>query len=299
MTQQIPLDPAARADDPKRDDERDDHTSEARPDIAYRRLAIVNVLFFGVPAAGDRRWVLIDAGLFGTKRLITNAAAERFGVEARPQAIVLTHAHFDHVGVLKDLAENWDVPVYAHPLEHPYLNGSASYPPPDPSVGGGLVALSSPLFPRSPVDVGGRLRPLPQDGTVPGMPGWRWIHTPGHAPGHVSLWREQDRSLIVGDAFITTRQESAYAAATQEPELHGPPMYFTPDWQSARDSVRRLAALEPEVVITGHGRAMQGPLMRQALHRLAAEFDEIAVPKHGRYVGNPARAADGSAYRPG
>jgi glyoxylase-like metal-dependent hydrolase (beta-lactamase superfamily II) len=271
---------------------------EIRPDVAYRRLAIVNVVFFGEARGGDRRWVLIDAGLFGMKRLITGAAAERFGDAGRPEAIVLTHAHFDHVGVLEDLAEEWDVPIYAHPLEHPYLNGTASYPPPDPTVGGGLVALSSPLFPRSPVDVGARLRALPQDGGVPGMPGWRWIHTPGHAPGHVSLWREQDRTLIVGDAFVTTRQESAYAAATQEPELHGPPMYFTPDWRSARESVRRLAALEPEVVITGHGRAMQGPLMREGLHRLAAEFDQVAVPKHGRYADNPARAADGSAYRP-
>ena len=42
-----------------------------------------------------------------------------------------------------------------------------------------------------------------------------------------------DRTLIAGDAFITTKQESAYAVATQRPELHGPPMYFTPDWRSA------------------------------------------------------------------
>ena len=150
-----------------------------------------------------------------------------------------------------------------------------------------MMSLSSPLYPKGPSDFSQWLQVLPADGGVPGMPGWRWIHTPGHAPGHVSLWRESDRTLIVGDAFITTKQESAYAVATQRPELHGPPMYFTPDWAQARESVRKLAALEPELVITGHGRALQGGLMRDALHLLADNFDAIAVPKHGRYVDAP------------
>jgi glyoxylase-like metal-dependent hydrolase (beta-lactamase superfamily II) len=210
----------------------------------------------------------------------------------------MTHAHFDHNGVLEDLVERWQVPVYAHELERPYLDGSASYPPPDPSVGGGLVARMSPLFPRAPVNVGPWLRTLPPDGTVPTMPGWRWIHTPGHAPGHVSLWREADRTIIAGDAFITTRQESAYAVATEKPELHGPPQYFTIDWDASRASVQELAKLEPELAVTGHGSAMRGPEMRAALHALARDFDRVAVPEKGRYVEHPARAEDGSAYRP-
>ena len=118
---------------------------------------------------------------------IRSAAQTRFGGTGRPSAIVLTHGHFDHVGPLETLAKEWDVPLYAHKLEHPYLNGTESYPPPDPTVGGGLMSLLSPLYRRKTVDVSERLRLLPDDGSVPGMAGWRWLHTPGHTPGHVSL----------------------------------------------------------------------------------------------------------------
>jgi glyoxylase-like metal-dependent hydrolase (beta-lactamase superfamily II) len=111
------------------------------------------------------------------------------------------------------------------------------------------------------------------------MPGWVWIHTPGHSPGHISLWRRSDRTIIAGDAFITTNQESAYAVALQRPEMHGPPMYYTADWEKARASVQRLAALEPELVITGHGAAMRGEEMREALHSLARTFDLVAIPR--------------------
>ena len=259
-------------------DHPDDGTTEIAPDLAYRRLALVNVVFYGQPQCGDRGWVLIDTGIPGMTGRIESAARERFGEDARPAAIVLTHGHFDHVGCLEKLAEKWDAPIYAHSLERPYLDGSTEYPPPDTSVGGGIMPLLAPLFPRSPIDVSARLRDLPEDGSVPGMPDWRWLHTPGHTPGHVSLWRERDRALIVGDAFITTVQESAYAIAVQKPEMHGPPKYFTPDWPAARASVEHLAVLAPALVVTGHGRAMQGAEMGAALQKLARDFDRIAIP---------------------
>lgn len=292
MTQQVELGSEARA----RETDPGDGTHEVAHDLAYRRLVMVNVVFSGPPDAGDRGWVLVDAGVVGTKALIVSAAEARFGTGARPSAIVLTHGHFDHVGALEDLAEAWDVPVYAHEIEHSYLSGRAAYPPGDPSVGGGLMASLSSLYPTKPVDVSSRLRSLPADGSVPGMPGWRWLHTPGHSPGHVSLWREADRTLIVGDAFVTTTPESAYATAFQSPELHGPPRYFTIDWEASRASVTTLARLNPDLVIAGHGRAMQGPEMTGALHRLAQDFMRLAIPERGRYVDHPARAQDGSAY---
>jgi glyoxylase-like metal-dependent hydrolase (beta-lactamase superfamily II) len=252
-------------------------SDEIAPDLAYKKTMFANVIFYGRP--GERGWVLIDAGIPGSAEAIFKAAAERFGEHTPPAAIVLTHGHFDHVGALAELAAEWETPIYAHRLEHPFLNGSRAYPPPRPDVGGGLMARASGLFPRKPIDVSRGLALLSANNEVPFMPGWRCIPTPGHTPGHVSLWREADRTLIAGDAFITTRQESAYAVLLQKPEMHGPPQYYTPDWDAARDSVQRLAALEPELVVTGHGPAMRGVEMREALKLLAHDFDQIARPR--------------------
>ncbi len=267
------------------------------PDLAYFRAAIVNLYYYGRRGAPSGSWVLIDAGIPGSAPSIIRAAEERFGPWTQPAAIILTHGHFDHVGALGELLKHWDVPVYAHFLELPYLTGRSPYPPPDPTVGGGAMSALSRFYPRGPIDLGNRVRALPEDGSVPGMPEWRWIHSPGHTPGHVALWREADRTLIAGDAFVTTKQESAIAVLTQRPELHGPPAYFTPDWSAARRSVERLVALEPARVVTGHGPPLQGGEMLQGLRELARDFDRVAVPRRGRYVFQPAVADETGVVR--
>ncbi|CAA9352106.1 MAG: Probable metallo-hydrolase YflN [uncultured Gemmatimonadaceae bacterium] len=267
-------------------------TQEIASDVAYLRTAIVNVFFCGPRDAGDRNWVLVDAGIPGAADRIVGAAAARFGWGARPAAIILTHGHFDHVGALKELARKWEAPVYAHPLELPYLTGRSAYPPPDPTVGGGAMARLASLYPRGPIYVGPGLKELPSDNTVPHLDGWRWIHTPGHTAGHVSLFRDRDRLLIAGDAVTTTQQESAMAVISQRQEMHGPPMYFTPDWGASAKSAALLADLDPQIVATGHGRPMSGPGAADALHDLVANFNERAVPRHGRYVDNGPAVAD-------
>jgi glyoxylase-like metal-dependent hydrolase (beta-lactamase superfamily II) len=248
------------------------------------RTGIVNVAFV---SESQDSWVLVDAGLGFSVDTILNHAEELFGEEP-PTAIYLTHGHFDHIGALEELLEIWkDVPVYAHQLEMPYITGKSSYPPPDPSVGGGAMAWLSFVYPKGPIDIGDRALPFPE-GRLPGLPGWRVINTPGHSPGHVSFFREEDRTLIAGDAFVTTKQESASAVLLQKEELNGPPMYFTMNWEQAQTSVRSLAELEPENILTGHGAPMYGAEARAALHHLSEEFELLAMPASGRYVDSPA-----------
>jgi glyoxylase-like metal-dependent hydrolase (beta-lactamase superfamily II) len=113
------------------------------------------------------------------------------------------------------------------------------------------------------------------------MPGWVVLETPGHTPGHISLYRQRDRVLLAGDAFCTTKPESFFDATVSiKPELHGPPAYFTSDWEAARASVEKLARLDPAVVAPGHGRPLSGRQLPQELRALAAEFRDVAVPEN-------------------
>lgn len=271
---------------------RRERREEIAPDVLCVRILIANICLVGRPGAPSGEWLLVDTGTPVCGGWIRTAVRQRFGEGSRPGAILLTHGHFDHTGAVEELAEEWDVPVYAHEAEIPFLTGRADYMPPDPSVGGGLLARLSPLFPRRGIDLGDRVRPLPAGGAVPGLPDWRWLHTPGHTPGHLSLFRERDRVLIAGDAFTTVQQTSLWAVMTQRPEVHGPPAYFTPDWRAAEDSVQRLAALGPSVVATGHGLPMRGEALARGLERLAREFRRRAVPERGRYVERPATGLD-------
>lgn len=253
-------------------------------DIAGLRIFVVNTYFIGDPGTADRAWVLVDTGLPYSARRILNTARKRFGENAHPLAIVLTHGHFDHVGAVKELAEYWDVPVYAHEQEMPYLTGRENYPPPDPTVGGGMMAYMASLYPHKGINLGDRIKPLPEDGRVPFLEHWRWIHTPGHTKGHVSLFRDVDRVLIAGDAITTTNQQSSLSVLTQYPVIQGPPTYYTPDWAMAKESVEKLAHLVPLVAATGHGMPMRGEKLEEDLRHLAEDFDRMAVPRQGHYV---------------
>jgi glyoxylase-like metal-dependent hydrolase (beta-lactamase superfamily II) len=253
----------------------------------YRlRTLVVNVYFVG-NGTSSRHWMLIDTGMPGYAHTIRREAERIFGMP--PAAILLTHGHFDHIGGLPRLSDEWGVPVYAHPLELPYLTGRSPYAPPDPTVGGGTLSRISPLYPRGPIDLEERVCVLPQGGAVPGLSDWTWLRTDGHTPGHVSFFREQDRTLIAGDAVVTTRQESTLDVLLQRRTVWRPPAYYTSDWNAARRSVETLAALEPEVLATGHGDVLSGAAMRGELKALADRFDRV-MPQSGRYVPYPAVA---------
>lgn len=253
---------------------------EVAHDILSLRTLFVNVVFIGEP--GSRNWVLVDTGVAKFTDHIVHVAAERF--PGPPSAIILTHGHFDHVGTVIELEQFWGVPVYAHPLELPYLTGLKDYPPADPTVGGGLMARLSFTYPNEAINLDDRIFSLPDDHSIPGVTGWKWVHTPGHTPGHVSLFREEDRFLIAGDAIVSVKQESLWSVLLQDKQLHGPPSYFTTDWQAAHQSVQDIRRLEPAIAVTGHGHALTGDMLKDSLERLDLDFEQTAVPDHGKYV---------------
>ena len=108
---------------------------------------------------------------------------------------------------------------------------------------------------------------------------------PGHAPGHISLFRPSDRTLIAGDAFATVDADNAIDFLTSKRELNRPPAPATPDYESAQSSLQQLAGLEPLTVACGHGAAMSGPEIPTQLHAFSRQ---TVMPEHGRYVLNPA-----------
>src|SRR3954468_4897134 len=251
------------------------------PDVGWLPVSFVNVYFIGRPGGA---WTLIDTGLPGRTNQILEAAEARFGAGARPEAIVLTHGHFDHAGSAMPLAEHWDVPIYAHRLEVPYLTGKSDYPPPDPTVGGAIAFLSR-FMPSRARDLSGRIREL-QPNNVPGLDGWGCLATPGHSPGHVSFFRPSDRVLVAGDAFATMNMDSWSGLETGGRTLARAGAPFNTDWEATRLSVKELAKLRPNVVGCGHGIPRSDADLSARLERFAERF---RPPRHGRYVRRPAR----------
>ena len=182
--------------------------------------------------------VVVDAGTKGAgRRLVRALQGHAVGVHA------LTHAHPDHAGGSKRVVDAFEVPVWVG--EHDRA---------DVESGRLLIADSwaKPVMTRlaryPPVAVARSLR----EGDVVG-PGFVVLETPGHSPGHVSYWRESDRTLVCGDVLFNMN------IVTTARGLREPPAMFTPDPARNRDSARRLAALEPELVLFGHGPPLRDP----------------------------------------
>ena len=264
---------------------RSQNSYTAAEDIIGLKILFVNIFFVGT----KEKWFLVDAGLPGFSGRLIKTAEALFGIDNPPEFIFLTHGHFDHVGALELLLQKWDVPIYTHLLELPYLSGKSAYPPPDPAIGGGAMSYMSWLFPNRPYDFKDKIIPVEESFTLPGFSEWEIIFTPGHSPGHSSLWRAKDGILIAGDAVITTDQNSAMAVLTQEREVHGPPAYFTCDWEKARISVDKIYYLHPSVIAGGHGKVMEGVALIKGLRLLKENFEQLAIPSaSGRYVQQPA-----------
>jgi glyoxylase-like metal-dependent hydrolase (beta-lactamase superfamily II) len=225
-------------------------------------------------------WFLVDAGWENDGPRIREAARLLLGPEQVPSAILLTHAHPDHEGSARELAQAWRCPVYAHPAEIPIASGDfeAMVRHAGPLDRWLILPLMRALGRRrreailAAGSLAGLIRPLQPTGAIPGFAGWRWIHTPGHTPGHVAYFRARDRVVISGDAVLTLAVNTWSGLVTGRQGLSGPPWYTTWDRAAATASIAAIARLEPAVLGGGHGRPMVGPGTAAAVQSFAARM---------------------------
>jgi hydroxyacylglutathione hydrolase len=206
--------------------------------------------------------VQFDAGA-KSMRKAARKAGERLGGVKR---VVLGHAHADHRGT----APYMDAPVLCHPDEvadaesddlfSPYMDISTLPFAP--------VRWIYPLLFRwwdgGPVKIDGTVREGDE------VAGFRVIHFPGHAPGLIGLWRERDRVALVSDVVYLV--DSARLKPLPEGEASVPHPAWAWDHAKAKESVRKLAALEPRVLCTGHGEPLRGDNLRETLERAAEKY---------------------------
>lgn len=178
--------------------------------------------------------VLIDAGARLDRRRIFS---ELLGREI--SLLALTHVHPDHQGCAKAIREELGVPLACHRDDVDAMEGRRPVQEAAPSHP--FNVLSRKAFEGPPCEVD---RPLVDGDEVAGF---RVVHTPGHSRGHVVYFREPDRVAICGDVV----RNMSYL--TGLPGIKEPPDFFTPDPAENRRSIRKLAALEPSLLLPGHG----------------------------------------------
>jgi glyoxylase-like metal-dependent hydrolase (beta-lactamase superfamily II) len=204
---------------------------------------------------GDGSVTVVDAGLPRSWETLRAVLGELGRGPGDVAAIVLTHAHFDHVGFVARAQRELGVPVYlraaerelaSHPRHYPRERSLAAY-------------VWRPDAMRSFASFGARgalrtepvreFRPLPDGGAAADVPGRPVVvDCPGHTAGHVALHLADRDCLIAGDALVTLDPYTGMA---------GPRLVAkgaTTDSAAAEASLRRLAGLQDaRIVLTGHG----------------------------------------------
>lgn len=203
-------------------------------------------------------WVLVDTGMPGSAPAIRELTKQE-GTGGLPlKTILLTHQDIDHIGGLPDFQAAEAPTVYAHPDDEGAINGTQPMLKMTPERMAGFLQQMTEsvriqfeqayLHPTRPnVD-----RRFADGETLPIAGGLVVIHTPGHTPGHVSLYHRPSKTLIAGDAMVA-----------RDGRLAGPNPPVTPNMEQAIESLRKFQAYEIERVICYHGGLVQGDIQEQ------------------------------------
>ena len=192
---------------------------------------------------------LFDAGIVSMTQQIRDATRPLGGITR----VVLGHSHVDHRGAAPALG----APVLCHPLEKQDAEGDAGRHYMDltklpPHVHLTYRRLLFPHWDGGPVSIAATL----EEGDE--VAGFEVIHIPGHAPGQIALWRERDRLALVSDCFYTVDAQTGLKCSP-----HVAHEAFTPDTDLARESIRKVARLEPAAAWPGHADPVVGDVRSQ------------------------------------
>jgi glyoxylase-like metal-dependent hydrolase (beta-lactamase superfamily II) len=196
------------------------------------RPGTVNVVLL---VSGDGTGTLVDAGFPGVAEKLEATLDEADLPAAAIRRVIVTHHHPDHTGGLPEVIAATGAEVWAHTLDADVIDGTTPRPLPPGQLPAAASALRA--FKPAPVDlrlVGGE--------TLAVLGGCHLIHTPGHTPGHLSLYLPALSLLIAGD--IVRYHEGL---VTRAPEM------FTPDPDANEASLRALTTLEFDRLLPYHG----------------------------------------------
>lgn len=196
----------------------------------------------------DNEAILVDVGMPGQLEAI-QTAMEKAGVPFdHLKAVILTHQDIDHIGSIEQVLAAKKVPVYAHALDKPYIEGDKE------PIKMNRERIEQ-MLANLPEDVRERAKAMfgnvptakvdhtVEDGEVlPFFGGITVIFTPGHTPGHISLYHNATKTLITGDATVS-----------QAGKILGPNEHATPDMPSALQSHKKFTAYDIDRVICYHG----------------------------------------------
>ncbi|HXS34932.1 MAG TPA: MBL fold metallo-hydrolase [Solirubrobacterales bacterium] len=208
--------------------------------------------------------IQFDAGTKAMVKAAKAAGAQLGGVKR----VVLGHAHADHRGT----APSMGVPVFCHPDDVADAESDASITP--------YMDLSQ--LPFAPVRWiyptllkrwdGGAVKIAGTVSEGDEVAGFRIVHFPGHAPGLIGLWRESDRLAIVSDTIYLIDSAVRLGRPLPAGEASVPHPAWAWDHIKSKQSVRKLAALEPATVCAGHGLPLRGENLRETLERAAEKY---------------------------
>ena len=198
---------------------------------------------------------VFDAGIEDMTSVVAAAGARLGGIKR----VVLGHADADHRGTAPGLG----APVYCHSAERAAAESDETYRDYwDMSKlaphGRALLSRLLPVWDGGAVEVAGTVKEGDE------VAGFRVIELPGHAPGLIGLFRESDRLALVSDCFYTLDPQTGIRGAARVPHPA-----FDHDVEQARESIRKLAALEPSAAWAGHAEPVTGDVRGQ-LERAAA-----------------------------